>query len=81
MVLVASMYIQQAVNLYLQTIKSYKDAADAKGVRRAVYVGGGQVSLGGQMYDIEFANEVHVSPNQVVYVALNQQGTKAVILG
>lgn len=76
-----SMYIQQAVNLYVKTIKDYKDAADAKGIRRAVYVGGGQVSLGGQMYEIEMASDVHLSPNQIVYIALNQQGTKAVILG
>ena len=75
------MYLQQAVNLYVKTIKSYKDAADAKGIRMAVYVRGGQVSLGGQMYDIEMASDVHLSHNQIVYVALNQQGTRAVILG
>lgn len=77
----ASMYIQQAVNLYVKKIKDYKDMADAKGIRLGIYNGGGQVSLNGQLYGLEMANDVHLVPNQIVYVALNQQGTKAVIIG
>ncbi|WP_378955371.1 hypothetical protein [Pelosinus sp. sgz500959] len=76
-----SMYIQQAINLYVQKIREYKDAAEAKGIRIAIYQGNGQVSLGGVMYGIEMANDVHLRHGQIVYVILNQAGTKAVIIG
>lgn len=75
------MYIQQVVNLYIKTIMGYKAAADAKGIRPAVYVGGGQVSLNGRLYSIDLAGDIHLYPNQIVYVALSQDGQRAVIIG
>jgi hypothetical protein len=75
------MYIQQAINLYVQKIKKYKDAAEAKGIRTAIYQGSGRVSLGGVMYNIDMASDVSLRYGQIVYVALNEAGTKAVIIG
>jgi len=76
-----NIYIQEAINLYIQKINEYKNSAEAKGIRTAIYMGNGQVSLGGVMYEIEMASDVNLRIGQVVYVALNQAGTKAVVLG
>jgi len=76
-----SMYIQQAINLYVRKIKEYKDAAELKGIRPAVYQGNMQVSINGMVYSIDMASDISLRHGQVVYVALDQTGTKAVIIG